>query len=76
MNQTFSLVVSNEPGVLLRISGVFARRGYNISSLNLSERDTKETSQMEITAGCTESEAVLLVRQLNKLIDVRQVKIL
>ncbi|MDZ5472306.1 ACT domain-containing protein [Bacillus sp. 31A1R] len=74
MNQTFSLVVTNDPGVLLRVSSVFARRGYNISSLHLNEQEMKEVSQMKITAACTESEAILLVRQLNKLIDVRQVE--
>ncbi|TKI90365.1 ACT domain-containing protein, partial [Bacillus cereus] len=28
MSHTFSLVIHNEPSVLLRISGIFARRGY------------------------------------------------
>ncbi|WEG19180.1 ACT domain-containing protein (plasmid) [Alkalihalophilus pseudofirmus] len=74
MNQTFSLIVTNDPGVLLRVCGAFARRGYNITSLTLKERDTTGSSQIEIAAVCTEGEAVLLVRQLNKLIDVWQVK--
>ena len=34
---TISLLVSNKPGVLIRISLVFARRGYNIDSLVVSE---------------------------------------
>ncbi|MGE0993856.1 ACT domain-containing protein, partial [Bacillus sp. GMa5/2] len=32
MSHTFSLVIHNEPSVLLRISGIFARRDYYISS--------------------------------------------
>ena len=67
MSHTFSLVIHNEPSVLLRISGIFARRGYYISSLHLNE------SEMELTAVCTEQEATLLVGQLKKLINVLQV---
>ncbi|MCP3740311.1 ACT domain-containing protein [Rossellomorea sp. BNER] len=74
MNHTFSLVVNNEPGVLSRISGVFTRRRYNISSLAVNEGDSKETSRMEMTTACTAAEAILLVSQLDKLIDVRQVE--
>ncbi|MBE5105167.1 ACT domain-containing protein [Bacillus thuringiensis] len=67
MTHTFSLVIHNDPSVLLRISGIFARRGYYISSLNLSE------NEMKLTAICTEQEATLLVSQLKKLINVLQV---
>ncbi|PEY32213.1 acetolactate synthase small subunit [Bacillus cereus] len=73
MSHTFSLVVNNDPGVLLRVSGIFARRGYNISSLNLNEGETREISEMKLTTVCTENEATLLVNQLKKLIDVLQV---
>ncbi|PEJ05850.1 acetolactate synthase isozyme 1 small subunit [Bacillus toyonensis] len=67
MSHTFSLVIHNDPNVLLRISGIFARRGYYISSLNLSE------NEMELTTVCTEQEATLLISQLKKLINVLQV---
>lgn len=73
MSHTFSLVIHNEPSVLLRISGIFARRGYYIASLHLNERDTSGVSEMKLTAVCTENEATLLVGQLKKLIDVLQV---
>ncbi|MBC6974751.1 ACT domain-containing protein [Bacillus sp. Xin] len=73
MSHTFSLVVNNDPGVLLRVSGIFARRGYNIASLNLNEGEKREVSEMKLTAVCTENEAKLLVNQLKKLIDVLQV---
>ncbi|HEK9103574.1 ACT domain-containing protein [Bacillus pfraonensis] len=76
MSHTFSLVVNNDPGVLLRVSGIFARRGYNISSLNLNEGEKREVSEMKLTAVCTENEATLLVNQLKKLIDVLQVNTL
>ena len=73
MSHTFSLVIHNDPSVLLRISGIFARRVYYISSLNLNERDTSGVSEMRLTAVCTENEATLLVSQLKKLINVLQV---
>lgn len=73
MSQTFSLVIHNDPSVLLRISGIFARRGYYISSLNLNERDTNGVSEMQLTTVCTENEATLLIGQLKKLIHVLQV---
>lgn len=73
MSHTFSLVIHNDPSVLLRISGIFARRGYYISSLNLNERDTNGVSEMQLTTVCTENEATLLISQLKKLIHVLQV---
>lgn len=75
MNYTFSMVVNNDPGVLLRVSGIFARRGYNISSLDLKESAPRNISHMKVTAICTENEAHVLVGQLKKLIDVLQVNI-
>lgn len=73
MSHTFSLVIHNDPSVLLRISGIFARRGYYISSLNLNEKDMSGVSEMKVTAICTEYEATLLINQLKKLINVLQV---
>ena len=45
-----SLLVSNKPGVLIRVSLVFARRGYNIDSLVVSEETDPRFSRMTITA--------------------------
>ena len=74
MSHTFSsMILYNDPSVLLRISGIFARRGYYISSLSLNERDTSGVSEVKLTAVCTENEATLLVSQLKKLINVLQV---
>ena len=45
-----SLYVNNKPGVLIRIALVFARRGYNIDSLVVSQSNDPAFSRMTITA--------------------------
>ena len=67
---TISLFVCNKPGVLIRIAFVFARRGYNIDSLVVSESNDPRYSTMNICA--TGNEVVLdqILKQLNKLVDV------
>lgn len=67
---TIGLLVNDRPGVLMRISQVFSRRGYNIESLVVSPAHVSSTSRMTIT--CTGPEDVLLqiILQLNKLVDV------
>lgn len=67
---TISLYVNNKPGVLVRVSLVFARRGYNIDSLVVSPAATGEFSRITIT--CTGDKATLqqIILQLAKLVDV------
>ncbi|MBI2503875.1 MAG: acetolactate synthase small subunit [Candidatus Latescibacteria bacterium] len=71
---TIGLLVNDQPGVLMRISQVFARRGYNIESLVVSPAHLPRTSHMTIT--CTGPEDVLhqIILQLNKLVDVIHAK--
>lgn len=67
---SISLYVSNKPGVLIRISLVFARRGYNIDSLVVSESNDKKFSRMNITATGDPDTLHLMLNQLNRLVDV------
>ena len=67
---TISLYVSNKPGVLIRISLVFARRGYNIDSLVVSEAHDPAFSHMNIVASGDERTLDQIIKQLNKLVDV------
>lgn len=48
MRHTLSVVVVNSPGVLTRVSGLFARRGYNIESLTVSATQRSDISRMTI----------------------------
>ena len=73
-NYTLSILVKNTSGVLTRISGLFARRGYNINSLSVGETENEELSR--ITIGLEGDEYVLdqIKKQLGKLIDVVKIK--
>jgi acetolactate synthase-1/3 small subunit len=69
-----SLYVNNKPGVLIRIALVFARRGYNIDSLVVSEGHDPAFSHMNITATGDEKTLQQILMQLNKLVDVVRAK--
>jgi len=69
-SHSISLLVNNKPGVLIRISLVFARRGYNIDSLVVSPAHNRQFSRMSITASGDPETLVLILGQLNKLVDV------
>ena len=71
---TLSVLVENKPGVLARISGLFARRGYNIESLAVGPTERPEISRITLQVA-VDTPAVLeqITKQLNKLIDVVKV---
>jgi len=68
-----SALVYNKPGVLARISTLFAARGYNIDSLAVGETDNPEISRMTIVVRGDEKILEQVEKQLNKLIDVIKV---
>ena len=65
-----SLLVSNKPGVLVRISLVFSRRGYNIESLVVSPAAREGFSRMTITCSGDPATLQQIIKQLTKLVDV------
>ncbi len=71
---TLSVIVENKPGVLARIAGLFARRGYNIESLAVGPTDDPEQSRITIEVGAT-TPLVLeqIVKQLHKLVEVLKI---
>jgi len=68
----FSILVGNSSGVLSRVAGMFSRRGYNIDSLTVGETLNPELSRMTI-AVTGEDELEQIEKQLNKLIDVKEI---
>ncbi|GAB4462337.1 MAG: acetolactate synthase small subunit [Armatimonadaceae bacterium] len=70
---TITVLVDNKPGVLARVSGLFARRGYNIESLTVSITDNPEVSRMTIVVGGDADVLEQITKQLHKLIDVLKV---
>ncbi|HIW49580.1 MAG TPA: acetolactate synthase small subunit [Candidatus Blautia intestinavium] len=71
-----SLLVDNTAGVLSRISGLFSRRGYNIDSLSAGVTADERFSRMTVV--CSGDALILeqITKQLAKLVDVRDIKIL
>jgi len=67
---TIGLVVNDRPGVLMRISQVFSRRGYNIESLVVSPAHVANTSRMTITCSGPADVLHQIILQLDKLVDV------
>lgn len=70
---TISVKVENKPGVLARVSGLFARRGFNIQSLTVSITEDPTVSRMTIVVIGEETTLEQINRQLNKLVDVIRV---
>ena len=67
---TLSVYVNNRPGVLMRICQVFARRGFNIDSLVVSQGRDSRFSRMTIGVTGNPEGLDQIIKQVNKLIDV------
>ncbi len=65
-----SALVHNRTGVLLRVAGLFARRGYNVVSLTVSETESPKFSRMTIVSDVEEYKVTMVHQQLSKLEDV------
>ena len=70
---TISILVENNSGALSRIAGLFSARGYNISSLSVSETDDETMSRMTIVSRGDNDIIEQITKQLNRLIDVVKV---
>lgn len=71
MRHTISVLVENKFGVLARVAGLFSARGYNISSLAVSETLDPAISYMTIVVEAKDEKILEQInKQLNKLIDV------
>lgn len=71
-----SILVSNHFGVLTRVSGLFTRRGYNIDSLSVGETEDPRYSRMTIVTTGDERIKEQIIKQLEKLYDVKYVHLL
>jgi acetolactate synthase-1/3 small subunit len=70
---TLSVLVENKPGVLVRIAGLFSRRGFNIDSLAVGPTEHQEISRMTIVVNCDEHPLEQVTKQLNKLVNVLKI---
>jgi len=69
-----SFIVSNQPGVLSRVAGLISRRGFNIDSLTVGVTHDESLSRITIVMRADEQITQQVIKQINKLIDVKQVK--
>jgi len=70
---TLSVLVENKPGVLTRVAGLFARRGFNIDSLAVGPTDDAGMSRMTIVVQVDMKPLEQVTKQLNKLIHVLKI---
>ena len=70
------IIVSNHFGVLNRVAGLYAKRGYNIDSLAVGETENPVYSRMTIVSSGDEYMKNQVLRQLEKLHDVKMVVLL
>ena len=73
MKHTLSVLVENKPGVLTRVAGLFARRGFNIDSLVVAETENPAVSRMTITVEEQDQPIEQVTKQLHKLINVLKI---
>lgn len=69
-----SILVDNTAGVLSRVSGLFSRRGYNITSLTVGETQDPSISRMTVVVKGDNQVIEQIKKQLSKLEDVREIK--
>jgi acetolactate synthase-1/3 small subunit len=69
-HHTLSVLVENKAGVLARVAGLFARRGFNIFSLAVAPTDDDRFSRITIVVDVAENSVEQITKQLFKLINV------
>ncbi len=69
-----SILVENKPGVLTRISGLFARRGFNIDTLAVGPTDDDAISRVTMTVDGALHPIDQVTKQLHKLVNVLKIR--
>ena len=69
-----SILVENKPGVLTRIAGLFARRGFNIDTLAVGPTDDPTTSRITLTVDGAAHPIDQVTKQLHKLVNVIKIR--
>ena len=69
-----SILVENKPGVLTRIAGLFARRGFNIDTLAVGPTDDEATSRITLTLDGATHPIDQVTKQLHKLVNVIKIR--
>lgn len=73
MSHVLSLLVEDKPGLLTRVAGLFARRGFNIESLAVGKTEIPGLSRITVVVDVEQAPLEQVTKQLNKLINVIKV---
>jgi acetolactate synthase-1/3 small subunit len=69
-----SIMVENKPGVLTRITGLFARRGFNIDTLAVGPTENERVSRITLTLDGAVHPIDQVTKQLHKLVNVLKIR--
>ncbi len=74
VKHTLAVLVENSPGVLSRVAGLFARRGYNIESLVVGETEDRTVSRITLVVAGDQKVIEQVSKQLNKQVEVIKIQ--
>ncbi len=74
MQHTLSVLVENKPGVLTRVTSLFARRGFNIDSLAVGVTEDLTLSRITLVVSAEDIPLEQITKQLHKLINVIKIQ--
>ena len=75
-NYVIAAFVENKSGVLMRVTSMFNRRGFNIDTLTVGETESPEYSRITLTFSGSQEDLHQLVSQLKKLYNVKKVEVI
>lgn len=70
MSHVLSMLVEDKPGLLTRVAGLFARRGFNIESLAVGKSEIPGLSRITVVVDVEQGPLEQVTKQLNKLVNV------
>ena len=73
MRHTLSVHVENKSGVLMRITSLFVRRGFNIESLAVGPTERPDVSRVTMRVDCSQHSLEQIEKQMHKLVNVLRV---
>jgi acetolactate synthase-1/3 small subunit len=74
MIHTVSVLMENKPGALMRITSLFARRGFNIESLAVGPTERPDVSRLTMRVNCEQHTIEQIEKQMHKLVNVLRVQ--
>ena len=74
MKHTLSVLVENKPGALMRVTSLFARRGFNIDSLAVGPTERHDVSRITLRVDCEHNPLEQIEKQMHKLVNVLRVQ--